>query len=98
MVQQLRTWMPEPVRFVEPHGGFFVWLELPKGIDNSALIQDAREASLLLQPGTRFSIASHFDNCLRLCFACHPEARIREGCERLAKLLHRHLCLESNPV
>jgi 2-aminoadipate transaminase len=91
MVEQLKTWMPEGVRFVEPRGGFFVWLELPSGADAPALIQDAREAGILLQPGTRFSIAGHFDNCLRLCFACHSEARIREGCERLGHLLQRHL-------
>jgi len=91
MVQQLKEWMPEPVCFVEPHGGFFVWIELPERVDGSALVQDARDAGVLLQPGTRFSIVGRFGNCLRLCFACHSEARIREGCERLGRLLRRHL-------
>ena len=90
MVQQLKTWMPDPVRFVEPRGGFFVWLELPSGADAPALLQDAREAGLLLQPGTRFSFAGRFANYLRLCFACHTEERIREGCKRLSQVLCSH--------
>jgi 2-aminoadipate transaminase len=88
MVQQLRAWMPASVRFVEPYGGFFVWLELPSDIATPALLEQAREAGILLQPGTRFSIAGHFGNCLRLCFACQPEERIREGCKRLGQVLH----------
>jgi 2-aminoadipate transaminase len=91
MVAQLNACLPEPVRFVEPYGGFFVWLELPAALCTSAMLESARNAGLLLQPGTRFSISGRYDNCLRLCFACHSEERIREGCERLGRLLHRLL-------
>jgi DNA-binding transcriptional MocR family regulator len=91
MVQQLKVELPKTARFVEPYGGFFVWLELPADVPTSALIEDAREIGLLLQPGARFSIAGRFGNCLRLCFARHSEARIRDGCQRLGKLVHKHL-------
>jgi 2-aminoadipate transaminase len=76
------------VRFVEPHGGFFVWLELPARTDMPALLETARTAGILLQPGTRFSIAGTCAHCLRICFACHPEERICEACERLGQLLY----------
>jgi 2-aminoadipate transaminase len=91
MVEQLRAWMPDSVRFVEPHGGFFVWLELPAAVQTPALLQEARDAGVKLQPGTRFSIAGHFSNGLRLCFACHSEQDIREGCQRLGQVLYAHL-------
>ena len=91
MVQQLQEWMPEPVRFVEPYGGFFIWLELPTGTNMPGLLDDARNKGIRLQPGTRFSVAGRFGNCLRLCFACHSVARIREGCERLSQIVRRHI-------
>jgi DNA-binding transcriptional MocR family regulator len=93
MVEQLRANMPHSVRFVEPHGGFFVWLELPASVDVPALHRDAQEAGILLQPGTRFSSAGNHAHCLRLCFACHSEARIREGCERLGRVVRKSLSL-----
>jgi DNA-binding transcriptional MocR family regulator len=91
MVQALRAYLPEPVRFVEPFGGFFVWLELPSSARPDALIEDARKAGVLLQPGTRFSISGRHANCLRLCFACHSTQRINEGCERLGRVLSGHM-------
>jgi DNA-binding transcriptional MocR family regulator len=89
MVRELKAHMPEAVRFVEPHGGFFVWLELPADTPMPTLLQNAGDAGLLLQPGTRFSISGSSANCLRLCFACHSEARIREGCKRLGEVVRR---------
>jgi DNA-binding transcriptional MocR family regulator len=91
MVKELQTRIPEGVRLTVPYGGFFCWLELPKSVDVEALIQDAREGGLLLKPGSIFSVGHRAASGLRLCFACHSEARIREGCERLDQVLRRQL-------
>jgi DNA-binding transcriptional MocR family regulator len=95
MVRQLKASLSDGIHITEPHGGFFVWLELPEDVEVDALIADARDAGLLLKSGARFSPdsrpKSRTANGLRLCFACHSETRIREGCERLSQVLRRHV-------
>lgn len=52
--------------WVLPSGGYFLWLELPKGIDTERLAAQPELASLNLLSGSHCSSQSMFSHCLRI--------------------------------
>ena len=72
-----------------PHGGLFIWLQLPKGADAVVMrdkVLDVADVGYL--PGPSFSpdgVAGR--NCLRLCFGYNTPAEIGEGIAKLAGVL-----------
>jgi 2-aminoadipate transaminase len=75
--------------WTDPHGGFFLWLTLPDGIDTQELFPIALEEGVAYIPGPAFSIGGRFPNALRLAFSAEAPARAREGVRRLARAIDR---------
>jgi 2-aminoadipate transaminase len=84
MAAALRRRLPPSVRFVEPAGGFFIWLALPEGLDAGALLAKAIERKVEFMPGIQFSSRGELTNFLRLSFAYYETPDLLEGIERLA--------------
>jgi 2-aminoadipate transaminase len=78
MLDALDREMPA-ARWSRPEGGYFVWLELPEGVDVSA-----GAAGVTFVPGIDFGGASH---TARLAFSFVSPEEIREGVRRLAALV-----------
>ena len=76
--------------FVEPQGGYFVWLQLPPDIDASRMLPDAVAAGVTFQPGSRFGSEDWLANWMRLSFAHFNAPELVEGVHRLARVLARH--------
>ena len=77
---------PEGTRVTRPAGGYFLWLELPEGIDTLQLQQRASQQGISIAPGPMFSASRGFRNCLRLNCG-HPfDARIEGALATLRKL------------
>lgn len=87
MLAALEHHMPEGVRWNKPRGGMFLWAELPKGMDASAVLAKAVEQNVAFVPGAPFFAASPVIEALRLAFVTVPPPRIEEGVERLAKVI-----------
>ena len=84
---------PESARWTRPPGGFFVWVELPPGLDGDRVCEEAlAEAHVAVVPGSAFAASAGAPaNRLRLSFAsCAPD-EIRIAVERLGRLLGRRL-------
>ena len=84
---------PESARWTRPPGGFFVWVELPPGLDGDRVCEEAlAEARVAVVPGSAFAASAGAPaNRLRLSFAsCAPD-EIRTAVERLGRLLGRRL-------
>ena len=75
--------------WTDPHGGFFLWLTLPEGIDTEALFPSALAEGVAYIPGPAFSISGRFANALRLAFSAEAPERAREGVRRLRRALER---------
>ena len=93
MLAALRDHFPEGARWTRPPGGFFVWVELPGGLDADRVCDEAlAEARVAVVPGSAFAVAAGAPaNRLRLSFSgCAPDD-IRTAVERLGRLLHRRL-------
>jgi DNA-binding transcriptional MocR family regulator len=73
-------------RVTQPDGGYFVWLELPRGVDSLELHGRALEDGISLAPGPIFSPRREYSNCVRLNYG-HPwSPELERAVERLAKL------------
>jgi 2-aminoadipate transaminase len=91
MVKALELEMPPGVTFSRPHGGLFLWVELPAGIDARELLPRCLERDVAFVPGGSFFPAHNRENTLRLNFSNMPEDRIVEGVRRLAAAIREML-------
>jgi 2-aminoadipate transaminase len=78
----LRRELPE-ARFVEPQGGYFLWVELPEGSDGDALFTAAAERGVAIVKGTDFLLEGG-ENAFRLAYSGVTVEQIDEGVARLA--------------
>lgn len=78
----LRMHMPA-AHFLEPEGGFFVWVALPAGVTARALQPLARERGAHFQPGYRFGAGAMLESRIRLSFAYYEPAELVEGVRRV---------------
>lgn len=74
-------------KFVEPTGGYFVWVQLPDGMLASTLQPVAKAAGVTFHAGTRFITRDAFANFLRLSFAHYDTPVLVEGVQRIARAL-----------
>jgi 2-aminoadipate transaminase len=75
--------IPE-ARFVAPEGGYFMWVELPRGTDVQALFQAAADRGVQFVKGTDF-VLEGYESSLRLAYSGVTPAEIEEGISRLAE-------------
>jgi DNA-binding transcriptional MocR family regulator len=85
LAEALRREIPE-ARFVEPEGGYFMWVELPEGTDVARLFELAAEMRVVFVKGTDFLIEGG-ENTLRLAYSGVTPEQIDEGVGRLAEAL-----------
>lgn len=74
-------------RWTEMKGGLFTFLTLEGEIDTRELVPRAIEAGVAYVPGSAFFVDGSGQSSMRLTFAKEPDDRMREGIERLARLI-----------
>ena len=76
-----------------PEGGYFLWLDLPDGVDTAALLERATEAGVTFVAGRDFfPQGAGGESSLRLAYSLVSPAEISDGIARLAA------CAASVPV
>jgi 2-aminoadipate transaminase len=88
MQDALLQHMPPGCHWVRPGGGMFFWIELPAGLDATALLPRAVDAGMAYVPGAPFFAAAPRANTLRLSFVTVAPQQITEGVATLGRLLH----------
>jgi DNA-binding transcriptional MocR family regulator len=71
-------------RFVKPEGGYFMWVELPRGTDVAALFDAAADRGVQFVRGSDF-VLEGYESSLRLAYSGVTPAEIEEGVSRLAQ-------------
>jgi 2-aminoadipate transaminase len=89
MLAALERHFPAGTRWTHPEGGMFLWVELPEGVDASALLEEAVEQRVAFVPGVDFHADGSGRNTLRLNFSNSSPDLIREGIARLGRAAHR---------
>ncbi|MDT8070602.1 MAG: PLP-dependent aminotransferase family protein [Terriglobia bacterium] len=90
MIAALRKELPE-ASFVVPHGGYYLWLTLPKHIDADKLTERAMAEKVGIIPGSKFYAGNGPKglgapkNNIRLCYSHADPHEIEEAIHRLAR-------------
>jgi DNA-binding transcriptional MocR family regulator len=82
LAASLRKHIPG-VRFTEPDGGYFLWVELPDDVDAAAVVPAAAERGVAVVKGSDFLIEGGH-HALRLAYSSVTQDKIDEGVRRLA--------------
>jgi 2-aminoadipate transaminase len=87
MLDALAEFFPSEVTWTRPEGGMFIWARLPEHIDSMKLLDAAIAQNVAFVPGAPFYANTPERNTLRLSFVTVHKEKIREGIERLARLI-----------
>ncbi|MDW3850854.1 PLP-dependent aminotransferase family protein [Micromonospora sp. BRA006-A] len=85
LAESLRRHIPE-ARFVEPDGGYFLWVELPEDVDVDRLAPAAAERGVAVVKGSDFMVDGG-RHALRLAYSAVTADRMDEGVRRLAEAM-----------
>ncbi|MFC4766019.1 PLP-dependent aminotransferase family protein [Effusibacillus consociatus] len=76
------------IRWNEPEGGMFLWMELPSDWNAETLLQHAVKEGVAFVPGTEFYVGTPQSNTLRLNFTHTSPENMAIGMERLARAVN----------
>jgi len=91
MLDSLAAEMPDGTTWTDPDGGFFVWVELPDGVDADAMLEDAAEHGVTYLPGSLFYPGDGPGNTVRLSYSYVTDEEIAQGIEALAETVSKRL-------
>ncbi len=83
LAEALRRELPE-AEFVEPQGGYFMWVTLPEGTDVHRLFDAGAERGVAIVKGTDFLLEGGL-NTFRIAYSGVTPEQIEEGVRRLAE-------------
>ncbi|XP_064648724.1 uncharacterized protein LOC135500944 [Lineus longissimus] len=94
--QVLEERLPSSCSFKLPKGGYFVWIQLPNGVDGIDITKKAEtEFNVMVLTGSLFSQTAGFRNCIRLSISAVEDEEIVPGltafCDCLTKYLPQKL-------
>jgi len=90
MLAALEEFFPAGTQWTHPEGGMFLWITLPAGMDSSELLREALEQEkVAFVPGHAFHPNGGGENTMRLSFSNATPERIRDGIERLGRVLQK---------
>jgi len=84
MEQILREQFGDRLSWIQPKGGFFLWVRLPPGFDCEALLAKAMEQGVIFVIGSAFCVDGSGHDRIRLSFSWPTPEQMREGARRLA--------------
>ena len=89
--QSLEEHLPAGIQWIEPKGGFYVWLRLPNQLSASAIFKDCLKKGVVFVTGRTFDPENQKDNNLRLSFSNMPKNEIEKGVVLLSDVISNHL-------
>ncbi len=91
MVEMIKKYFPAEIKFTDPEGGMFLWLELPEGLDTDRILDEALAAGIAYIPGESFFSFDGVKNTIRMNFTMVKDQQIREGIKTLSEVFKRHI-------
>ena len=84
MLSALDDFFPPEVSWTHPHGGLFLWVTMPPGVDSSRLLESALRQDVAFVPGSPFFPGGDSGSHMRLNFSNAKPEQIKEGIRRLS--------------
>jgi 2-aminoadipate transaminase len=88
MERALESHLHGQVKWTSPRGGFFLWIELPPGVDDRALFDRAIKEKVSFVLGSAFFVNGAGHEFARLAFSGISHEQIEQGISRLAKAVN----------
>jgi DNA-binding transcriptional MocR family regulator len=86
MIGAIREFFPQGTRVTRPEGGYFLWVELPRGTDALKLHRLALVQGISIAPGAIFSARDRFAHCIRLNYGHPDDRRVGRALRSLGRL------------
>lgn len=77
---------PAGTRVSRPQGGHVLWVEMPEGVEALDLFERALKRNVSLAPGSLFSAAGRYRNCLRLNCSLPWSDKVKEALALLGRM------------
>ncbi len=91
MLECIAKYFPASVKYTQPEGGMFLWLELPDGVEADVVLNDAIEAGVAYVPGDSFFANDGPKNTIRMNFTTVSDEQIKEGIQILGDVFKKHM-------
>ena len=93
MLDALRRYMPECVKYTEPEGGLFIWCTLPDGADSAEFVSRALGRGVAVVPGATFNAdESAPSDSFRLNYSMPSDDDIVRGIKTLGNVARELFC------
>lgn len=92
MLEMIKRYFPEGVKYTEPEGGIFLWVTLPEDMDAMELFERTMEDDVAFVPGEAFYSEDSQKNTLRLNFSNSNNTKIEEGIKKMGKAIKELQC------
>ncbi len=90
MLDTMKAHFHPDITYTESDGGLFTWAKVKEDMDTKAILAEALLENVAFVPGASFFANGGKNNFMRLNYSCMSEEKIREGIERLAKVLNKY--------
>jgi DNA-binding transcriptional MocR family regulator len=91
MVDAIRRYFPEEATFVTPKGGFYIWIKLPAGIDETELLHEVIAEGAVFVVGSTFDPDGDPNGYIRVSYCNTDEEKIERGIQIIGNVLKRKL-------
>ncbi|HJF53782.1 MAG TPA: PLP-dependent aminotransferase family protein [Limosilactobacillus coleohominis] len=87
MIEQIQNYFPAGVKYTNPDGGLFIWVEIPGNINTQDLFNQCIKNNVAFVPGEPFYPGKPESGTFRLNFSNMSEEKIKDGIQRLGKAI-----------
>ena len=98
MVDWVSRYFPAGTRVSRPQGRFMLWVEMPSGFDSQRLNRTLLSHGIQIAPGSIFSAAGKYRNCLRLNYAGKSTPALEDAVRRVGEIAGQLLAELPEPV
>lgn len=87
MMAAIKKYFPKTVRYSQPEGGMFIWIEVPDVTNTQELFDRCIQNNVAFVPGEPFYCGDIVPGTFRLNYSNMPEEQIDIGMKRLAEAI-----------
>ena len=91
MLQALEKYFPEEVQWNHPLGGFFIFIQLPQGMDAENILVEAVDNNVAFIAGCPFYVDGSGHNTMRLSYAQSTNKEIEKAVRVIGQIIRKHL-------
>jgi 2-aminoadipate transaminase len=90
-IESIKRYFPDNIKFTNPEGGLFTWIELPDGISAREILDKCLERKIAFVPGGSFFPNENKENTLRINYSNMPEDRIEKGLRIIGEVVKEYI-------